>query len=364
MSTNHLNTTEELIDDIRQGKMIILMDDEDRENEGDLMMAASHINKDAINFMIQHARGLICLTLTQERAKKINLPTMVEKNTSFLGTNFTVSIEAARGVTTGISAADRATTIKAAVAPYAQPEDLVQPGHIFPIIAQKGGVLSRAGHTEAGCDLTHLAGLESAAVLVEILNEDGTMARRADLQQFAQKHGLKIGTIADLINYRLKHEKQIKRLEVRTLDTYFGLFDLYVYRDEIAGQLHCALVKGKINSQEPCNVRVQTANSLDVLLAKPSHGRWYLGKALEYIAQNNGVLVLMNEQLQTLDLLQQLMTYQQETNIPTSWRQIGLGSQILVDIGVRKMRVLSSPRKMSALSGFGLEVVEYVQQKD
>jgi 3,4-dihydroxy 2-butanone 4-phosphate synthase/GTP cyclohydrolase II len=359
---NQLNTTQELIDDIRQGKMVILMDDEDRENEGDLMMAASHVNTDAINFMIHHARGLICLTLTKERAEKINIPVMVEKNTASMGTNFTVSIEAAQGVTTGISAADRAATIKAAVAPYAQPEDLVQPGHIFPIIAKQGGVLSRAGHTEAGCDLTQLAGLEPSAVIIEILNEDGTMARRPDLQKFAQKHGLKIGTIADLINYRLKHEKQIKRIETRVLETYFGSFDLYVYRDEIAGQLHCALAKGKIDANKPCVVRVQTTNMVDTLFAKPTGKRWYLAKALEYISQHNGVLVLLNEHYQPMDLLQQINAYHQE-NVGTlpSLRHIGLGSQILADLGVTKMRLLSSPRKMSALSGFGLEVVEYIQ---
>ncbi len=359
---NHLNTTQELIDDIRQGKMVILMDDEDRENEGDLMMAASHINADAINFMIQQARGLICLTLTKERAKKINIPVMVEKNTARMGTNFTVSIEAATGVTTGISAADRATTIKAAVAPYAQPEDLVQPGHIFPIIAQSGGVLARAGHTEAGCDLTQLAGLEPAAVIIEILNEDGTMARRADLQQFAQKHQIKIGTIADLINYRLKHEKQVKRIETRVIDTYFGPFDLYVYRDEIKGQLHSALVNGEIDAKKPCIVRVQSTNLVDTLFAKQSGKRWYLAKALEYIAKHKGVLVLLNEQYEQADLLQQISAYQQESvsSLP-SLRHIGLGSQILADLGVGKMRLLSTPRKMSALSGFGLEVVEYIQ---
>lgn len=358
---NSLNTPQELIEDIRLGKMIILMDDEDRENEGDLVMAASHITSDAVNFMTHHARGLICLTLTQERAKKINLPLMVENNTAHLGTNFTVSIEAAKGVTTGISAQDRAKTIQAAVAPHAKPEDLVQPGHIFPIIAKPGGVLARAGHTEAGCDLTQLAGLEPAAVLVEILNQDGTMARRPDLQIFAQKHGLKIGTIADLINYRLKHEKQIQRIKTSVLDTYFGAFDLYVYHDVIYGQHHCALVKGTIDSQQPCLVRVQSANILDTLLAKPVDGRWYLAQALELMAKEGGVLVLLNEAQQTQDLLQQIAVNQHADNTPlTNLRHIGLGSQILTDLGVGKMRLLSSPRKMSALSGFGLEVVEYV----
>ncbi|MGA2655703.1 MAG: bifunctional 3,4-dihydroxy-2-butanone-4-phosphate synthase/GTP cyclohydrolase II [Gammaproteobacteria bacterium] len=362
---NHLNTTQELIDDIRQGKMVIIMDDEDRENEGDLMMAASFVDAQAINFMIHHARGLICLTLTEDRAKKINISTMVEKNTAHLGTNFTVSIEAAHGVTTGISAQDRATTIKAAVAPYAQPEDLVQPGHIFPIIAKKGGVLSRAGHTEAGCDFTQLAGLEPAAVIVEILNEDGTMARRPDLHQFAKQHGLKIGTIADLIHYRLNHEKQIKRIETQTVDTFFGEFNLYVYRDEIAGALHCALVKGDIHADKPCSVRVQTANLVDALLLKPKGKRWYLAKALDYISKEGGVLVLLNEQHQAADWLQQISAFNQEnTGTLPNLRHIGLGSQILADLGVGKMRLLSSPRKMSAISGFGLEVVEYISLEE
>ncbi|MFA6037365.1 MAG: bifunctional 3,4-dihydroxy-2-butanone-4-phosphate synthase/GTP cyclohydrolase II [Legionellales bacterium] len=358
---NPLNTTQELIEDIRQGKMVIIMDDEDRENEGDLIMAASFIDADAINFMIHHARGLICLTLTQERAQKINISTMVEKNTARMNTNFTVSIEAAQGVTTGISAADRATTIKAAVAPYAKPEDLVQPGHIFPIIARKGGVLSRAGHTEAGCDLTQLAGLEPAAVIVEILNQDGTMARRPDLQAFAKQHGLKIGTIADLINYRLKHEKQIKRIDQKQVDTYFGEFDLYVYRDEIAGQTHFALTKGEIKAEKPCNVRVQSAHLLDALMLKPQGMRWYLAQALDYISKEGGVLVFLNEHDKAADLLEQITDYNHEnTGILPSLRHIGLGSQILADLGVGKMRLLSSPRKMSALSGFGLEVVEYL----
>ncbi len=362
--TDTLNTTEELIEDLRQGKMVIIMDDEDRENEGDLMLAASHVNADAINFMINKARGLICLTLTPDRAKKLNIPVMVEKNTARLGTNFTVSIEAAKGVSTGISAQDRATTIKATVAPYAQPEDLVQPGHIFPIIARKGGVLARAGHTEAGCDLMELAGLEPSAVIVEILNENGTMARREDLQKFAQQHHLKIGTIADLIHYRLKHEKQIKRVETGVLNTYFGAFNLYVYQDEIAGNLHCALVKGEIDPTKPCHVRVQTANMLDVLLAKPADHRWYLAKALEYIAKHEGVLVLLQEQHASQDLLQQLSHYQQHTSQASQLRHIGLGSQILVDIGVGKMRLLSSRRKMSGITGFGLEVVDYVQLEE
>lgn len=361
---NHLNTTPELIEDIRQGKMVILMDDEDRENEGDLIMAANHVSADAVNFMTLHARGLVCLTLTKERAQKINLPVMVEKNTARLGTNFTVSIEAATGVTTGISAADRATTIKAAVAPYAKPEDLVQPGHIFPIIAQQGGVLARAGHTEAGCDLAQLAGLEPSAVIVEILNPDGTMARRNDLQEFAKQHHIKIGTIADLIHYRLEHEKQIKKINKQKIPTYFGDFDLYTYQDKIANHLHFALVKGEIDPQKPCIVRVQTANLWDALLTKPSNKRWYLSKALEYISQHNGVLVLVNEQQEAQDLMQQLSVYQQSLSAPTSLRHIGLGSQILVDLGVRKMRLLAHPRKMSALSGFGLEVIEYISLEE
>ncbi len=362
---HHLNTTQELIEDIRSGKMVVLMDDEDRENEGDLIMAATHVSMEAINFMIQQARGLICLTITPERAKKLNLPTMVANNTAHMGTNFTVSIEAASNVTTGISAADRAMTILTAVAPHAKPEDLVQPGHVFPIIAQQGGVLARAGHTEAGCDLTGLAGLEPAAVIIEILNPDGTMARRNDLQKFAKQHGIKIGTIADLIHYRLAHEKQIERMQTGVLNTYFGEFTYYLYRDKIQGHTHCALVKGTLAS-EPCLVRVQTAHTLDALLAKPQDARWYLAQALEYIAKRgNGVVVLLNESSSFGDLAQQIAAIQQpQPGGHHSLRHIGIGSQILVDLGVSKMRLLSSPRKMSALSGFGLEVVEYVQLEE
>jgi 3,4-dihydroxy-2-butanone 4-phosphate synthase len=246
-----LNTIEEIIDDLRQGKMVIIMDDEDRENEGDLLMAAEQVTPEAINFMARYGRGLICLTLTRERCQQLRLPLMVGINESPHSTNFTVSIEAASGVTTGISAADRATTVQAAVRPDALPQDLVQPGHIFPLMAQPGGVLVRAGHTEAGCDLARLAGLAPASVIVEILNEDGTMARRPDLEVFAQRHGLKIGTIADLIHYRVANEKTIERVSECNLPTEFGDFRLIAFQDCIDNELHMALVKGGSPRRSP-----------------------------------------------------------------------------------------------------------------
>ena len=257
-----LSNIEEIIQDIRDGKMGVIMDDEDRENEGDLLMAASMVRPEDINFMATHGRGLICLTLTRERCRQLSLPLMVNDNQAQLATNFTVSIEAAEGVTTGISAHDRAHTVRTAVEPDARPQDLVQPGHIFPLMAQPGGVLTRAGHTEAGCDLARLAGLEAAAVIVEILNEDGTMARRPDLEKFAQQHGLKVGTIADLIHYRIANEKSVERVAECDLQTEFGAYRLYAYQDLVHDGLHLALVKGVVKSDEPTLVRVHVQNAL------------------------------------------------------------------------------------------------------
>ena len=264
------NTTQEIIEDIRQGKMVILMDDEDRENEGDLIMAAEHVTPEAINFMVTHARGLVCLPMTQERCRTLNLPLMVDKNEAQFSTNFTVSIEAATGVTTGISAADRATTIKAAVAKDAKATDIVQPGHIFPLIAKDGGVLNRAGHTEAGVDLPRLAGLEPAGVIVEILNEDGTMARRPELEKFAAKHNLKIGTIADLIEYRNLNETTIQKVAQCSMPTEYGEFELHTFKDSIDNQLHFALKKGEIKEDEPTLVRVHLHNTFSDLLGSRS----------------------------------------------------------------------------------------------
>jgi 3,4-dihydroxy 2-butanone 4-phosphate synthase/GTP cyclohydrolase II len=366
-----LNSTEELIQDIRQGKMVILMDDEDRENEGDLIMAAAKVRPEDINFMARYGRGLICLTLTRERCRQLQLPLMVNINNSPHSTNFTVSIEAARGVTTGISAADRATTVRAAVAAEAKPSDLVQPGHIFPLMAQPGGVLRRAGHTEAGCDLARLAGLEPAAVIVEILNEDGSMARRPDLEVFAQQHGIKIGTIADLISYRIQHEKAVERVAHCRMPTEFGEFKLVAYQDSIENNtLHYALVKGEIHPETPALVRVHLRNTLcDLTASRREECGWPLRDVLQRIAKEEAGIVVI---LQPQEDPEQILAYIEQCHLEDSGadhpghphnadlRTFGLGAQILSDLGVRKMRVLSAPKKMHAISGFGLEVVEYV----
>lgn len=366
-----LNTIEEIIADIRAGKMVILMDDEDRENEGDLIMAASCVRPEDINFMARYGRGLICLTLTQERCAQLRLPLMVNDNQTVHGTNFTVSIEAAQGVTTGISAADRATTILAAVAPDAKPSDVVQPGHIFPLMAQQGGVLRRAGHTEAGCDLARLAGFEPAAAIVEILNEDGNMARRADLEIFAKQHQIKIGTIADLIHFRVEHEKTVVRVAECEMPTTFGAFRMVAYQDTIDNEVHFALVKGVI-SEEPTLVRVHIVNPLcDLTSSVRDECGWPLRNALRRVAEERrGVVVILQQQEDTQTLLKRMLHCSQHSlgeEIPNQphkqdLRTHGLGAQILSDLGVRQMRVLSAPKKMHAISGFGLKVVEYVTQ--
>ncbi len=285
-----LNNIEEIIGDIRAGRMVILMDDEDRENEGDLVMAATHVRPEDINFMASHGRGLICLTLTRKRCEQLALPLMVQSNLSSHATNFTLSIEAASGVTTGISAADRARTIQAAVAADAQPRDLVQPGHIFPLMAQPGGVLTRAGHTEAGCDLARLAGLEPAAVIVEILKEDGSMARRPDLEAYARQHGLKIGTIEDLIRYRIENEKTVERVASSDLATEHGIFRVHAYHDSIDGAIHLALVMGEIEPGEPTLVRVQLQNTLSDLIDVKREGQhWPLRDVLQRVAREGRV---------------------------------------------------------------------------
>lgn len=364
-----LNTIDELIDDLRHGKMVILMDDEDRENEGDLIMVAEQVRPDDINFMATHARGLICLTLTTERCKQLDLPLMVTDNKSQHTTNFTVSIEAAEGVSTGISAADRALTVRAAVKANAKPTDLVQPGHIFPLMAQPGGVMSRAGHTEAGCDLARLAGFEPAAVIVEVMNPDGTMARRADLERFAEQHGLKIGTIADLIHYRATREKTVACVNSRKVDTLFGEFELKTYKDLARGDLHFAMVKGEI-TEAPTLVRVHVLDTArDILSIKRSSvagGKaWTYQQALQKVSEEGrGVVLLIchdestNEVEESIDWL--ISGKQQRRSADVLYKQVGTGSQILRDLGVRKMRVMSAPMRYSALSGFDLEVVEYV----
>lgn len=365
-----LSSIKEIIADIREGKMVILMDDEDRENEGDLIMAAQWVRPEDINFMAGYGRGLVCLTLTRERCKQLNLPLMVSDTNDKHGTNFTVSVEAARGVTTGISAADRAVTIRAAVAPDAKPSDLVQPGHVFPIMAQPGGVLSRAGHTEAGCDLARLAGLEPASAIVEILNPDGSMARRPELEKFAEQHGLKVGTIADLIDYRIKHEKTIERVAECVLPTDYGDFNLVAYRDAIEGELHFALTKGTWDENEAVLVRVHMSDDMsDQLLGRRAGFPLPLNKAVSYIAQHGqGAAIILRRRESAVDLIRRIRSchLQDEGGVlpqpetTSDLRTYGLGAQILMDIGVSRMRVIGMPKKMHGLSGFGLEVTEYV----
>ena len=364
------NTIEEILADIRAGKMVILVDDEDRENEGDLIMAASKVRPEDINFMARYGRGLICLTLTEQRCKQLRLPLMVSDTNDKHSTNFTVSIEAAEGVTTGISAYDRAVTVRAAVAPDAAAADIVQPGHIFPIMARPGGVLTRAGHTEAGCDLTRLADLEPAAVIVEILNEDGSMARRPDLEKFATEHGLKMGTIADLISYRMKTEKTIERVAHWQLNNEFGEFDVISYEDQLSKRVYHALTLGTITPEEATLVRVHMHDLIaDVLQADRDDCGWPLRRAMRRIGdEGRGVIVLLHSHQESSDLKQRLSHYQLQDQGVTQaerasnpdLRTYGIGAQILSDLGVRRMRVLSAPKKFHGLSGFDLEVVDYV----
>lgn len=365
-----INSIEEIISDIRQGRMVILMDDEDRENEGDLIMVAEMVRPEDINFMAKHARGLICLPMTRERCEYLGLNLMVNANGAQFQTNFTVSIEAASGVTTGISAADRAHTIRVAVGRNTRPEDLVQPGHIFPLMAQPGGVLRRAGHTEAGVDLARLAGFEPAAVIVEIMNDDGTMARRPELEAFAEMHGLKIGTIADLIHYRATTEQTIERVASHELQTDYGPFTAVTYRDTIQGCTHLALVRGRPDPSSATLVRVHFPDILrDVLgMQRPEHESWPLGKALARVAEEgSGVVVLLHNEGRREDLDGQIRDFLNPRKTQTldmtgagSYLTIGTGSQILRDLGVRKMRVMSAPMKFSAISGFDLEIEDYL----
>jgi 3,4-dihydroxy 2-butanone 4-phosphate synthase / GTP cyclohydrolase II len=363
-----LDSVEDIVADIKAGKMVVIMDDEDRENEGDLVMAASLVRPEDINFMARYGRGLICLTLTAERCRQLRLPPMVAYGDDKHRTAFTVSIEAAEGVTTGISAFDRAHTIRTAVQPQARPDDLVQPGHIFPLMAQPGGVLTRAGHTEAGCDLARMAGLEPAAVIVEVLNEDGTMARRGDLEKFARDHSLRIGTIADLIRYRLQNEHTIERVAESTIHNEFGEFRLVTYQDSIDNTVHLALVRGEVTPSVPTLVRVHLRNTLaDVLGVEHPHFGWPLRRAMQRIAEAGaGIVVLLRKPESPKDLVKQIVALDQppadehHADEQQVLRTYGIGAQILSDLGVRKMRVLSAPKRMQAISGFGLEVVEYV----
>lgn len=364
------NTVDEILSDLAQGKMVIIVDDEDRENEGDLVMIASLTRPEDVNFMVKEARGLVCLTLTRERCKQLNLPLMVSQTNEQHTTNFTLSIEASEGVTTGISAYDRAHTVRTAVAPNAKPSDITQPGHIFPLMAQPGGVLTRAGHTEAGCDLARLAGFEPAAVIVEILNEDGTMARRPDLEVFAQKHGLKIGSIEDLIRYRVHNEKTIERVYEREVQTEFGLFNLIAYQEMARHEIHLALVKGTIQPNEPTLVRVHLENELCDLLALKEPGcGWPLRGVMEHIAQEGkGVIVILRNPTSSQDVLKTLKAFESQAPLvdntpssPADLKTYGIGAQIISDVGVTRMRVMSAPKRFLGIAGFGLEVVEYVQ---
>ena len=367
-----VSTVEEILEDFRQGKMVLIMDDEDRENEGDLIISADVITPEHITFFARHACGLICLTLTEERATRLKLPLMVEHNNSMHETNFTVSIEAADGITTGISAADRAKTVRTAVAKNATADDLVQPGHIFPLIASPGGVLTRAGHTEAGCDLARLAGYEPASVIVEVMNEDGSMAKGTELEAFAERHGIRLGTIADLIQYRNLHDTTIKQVDQRKINTVQGDFLLRTYRDNISDCVHYALIKGNVSENEPCLVRVHVLNTLRDIFqtTRPGYSdSWSLGDAMAHIsAAGQGVIVLVGQEFSQADEVEQVAHFpdvspvQRHTTESGVYRVVGTGSQILRDVGVSKMRLLSSPTRFNAISGFHLEVVEFVEK--
>ncbi|HQS99485.1 MAG: 3,4-dihydroxy-2-butanone-4-phosphate synthase [Hydrogenophilales bacterium 16-64-46] len=358
-----LASTPEIIEELKAGRMVVLVDEEDRENEGDLVMAAEFATPDAINFMARYGRGLICLTLTDARCRQLGLKQMVSDNQTPHGTAFTVSIEAAEGVTTGISAADRAVTIQAAVKKDAQPTDIIQPGHIFPLRAQPGGVLVRAGHTEAGCDLAALAGLEPASVICEILKDDGSMARLPDLIPFAQEHGLKIGAIADLIHYRNQTESLVERVAERPIETAYGAFRLIAYRDSSARETHLALVKGDIHADEETLVRVHEPLSvMDFLDVTGGRHSWPIPGAMARIAgAPSGVLVLLHRP-ETADALLGRINPAPVSERKVDLRDYGIGAQILRDLGVGKMKLLASPRKMPAMDGFGLEVTGYLDR--
>ncbi len=370
-----LASTSEILADFKAGKMVILIDEEDRENEGDLLLAGDFVTPEAINFMARHARGLICLTLTQERCRQLSLPLMTALNGTRTGTNFTMSIEASDGVTTGISAADRARTVQAAVARDARPTDLVQPGHVFPIMARDGGVLVRAGHTEAGCDLGALCGLTPAAVICEIMKDDGTMARLPDLMTFSEQHGLKIGTIADLIHYRSANESLVERLQQRRVTTPSGEFDLVVYRDKPTGQPHLALVAGPVCGDREALVRVhEPLSPLDLLFTDSGTHSWSIHRALKEIAAHGeGALIMLNCAQSADSLFAQAHSWcaplidgepvplRRPRAEAMDLRTYGIGAQILRDLGVRKMRLLAHPRRMPSMAGFDLEVTGFAE---
>lgn len=361
-----ISPVEDIVADMRAGRMVILVDEEDRENEGDLVLAADHVSAEAINFMARFGRGLICLTLTRGLCERLQLPPMTARNGDKKGTAFTVSIEAAEGVTTGISAADRARTVQAAVAKNSHPDDLVQPGHIFPLQAVEGGVLMRAGHTEAGCDLADMAGCTPAAVICEIMKDDGTMARLPDLQLFAAEHGLKIGTIADLIAHRSRVESLVEKLGSRPINTAFGEFTLHAFKDKTAHAVHLALVKGQWAAGDTVLVRVHEPLSvLDALEVGRAMHSWSLDAALARIAsEGSGVMVLLNCGESAKQLMAQFDGTARASHSPErgrmDLRSYGIGAQILRECGVHKMQLMGNPRRMPSMTGYGLEIVGYL----
>lgn len=359
-----ISSTQEIIEDIRLGKMVVLVDAEDRENEGDLVMAADFVTPEAINFMATYARGLICMPVTEAHAKQLNLVPMVTDNRTPHGTAFTVSIEAATGVTTGISAADRARTIRVAAARNAKPDDVVQPGHIFPLIARNGGTLVRAGHTEAACDFAQLAGLFPVGVICEVLNADGTMARLPDLITFANQHGLKVGTIADLIRHRMVNETLVEEVYQRNISTPYGPFRLHVFHDKSVDEVHMALTRGEIQPDIPVLTRVhEPFNSLDLFEFESGRHAYSVGDAMRIIAtEGAGVIVLLRGKEDTASLLQRFTQIEEGPKRSSRWdpRLHGIGAQILSRLNVRKMRLLAWPKKMPSMAGFNLEVVDYV----
>ena len=360
----NISSAADIIEDIRAGKMVVLVDAEDRENEGDLVVAADYITPDIINFMAKFGRGLICLTLEESHCKQINLPLMVADNRTRHGTAFTTSIEAATGVSTGISPADRARTVRVAIATNAKPEDISRPGHIFPIMARPGGVLVRAGHTEAGCDLARLAGLTPASVICEIIKDDGEMARLPDLQIFAEVHGLKVGTIEDLIRYRSINETLVDKISSQEISTPYGPFELHAFHDKTVDEVHLALTRGNIKADTPVITRVhEPFSSLDLFEFNSGKHAYSVAEAMRVIAtEGTGVIVLLRGKEDAKSLLQRFKPRGDKTQAPRPWdpRLHGIGAQILRSLNVRKMRVLAWPKKMPSLAGFDLEVVEYL----
>ena len=364
-----ISPVEDIVADMRAGRMVILVDEEDRENEGDLILASDHVTPEAINFMARHARGLICLTLSREMCERLKLPPMVARNNAQHATAFTVSIEAAEGVTTGISAADRSRTVQAAVASNATAQDLVQPGHIFPLQAVDGGVLMRAGHTEAGCDLATMAGCSPSSVICEVMNEDGTMARLPDLQIFAAQHNLKIGTIADLIEHRSRTESLVEKVGSRTIQTAAGEFTSHAYRDKPSNEVHLALVKGPWSADDTVAVRVHEPLSvLDALEVNRTMHSWSLDASLRHIASaGKGVAVLLNCGESGAELLAQFEGTARAAQAPTRGRMdlrtYGIGAQILRELGVHRMQLMGTPRRMPSMAGYGLEITGYLTKE-